>query len=154
MDQTGARQKGITDGLKKRGLRMTLPRRVIIDILAAADTYLSAEDIYLELHADHPGIGLATVYRTLVLFHKLGIVTKLEVGEGKARFELMDTEHHHLLVCEQCHKVVKYSDFTTREKDGFAELERIVEQTYSFRIDRHMVQYYGLCPECLANEKA
>lgn len=152
MDQTGARQKEITDWLKERGLRMTLPRRVIIDILAASDTYLAAEDIYLELHSDHPGIGLATVYRTLVLFHKLGIVTKLEVGEGKARFELMDTEHHHLLVCERCHKVVKYSDFTTREKDGFAELERIVEQTYHFRIDRHVVQYHGLCPECLAKD--
>lgn len=152
MNQTDTRRKSITDGLKQRSLRMTLPRRVIIDTLAEADTYLAAEDIYHKLHGDYPGIGLATVYRTLVLFHKLGIVTKLEVGEGKARFELVETEHHHLLVCERCYKVVKYSDFTTREKDGFAEMERIVEKSYHFRIDRHVVQYYGLCPECLAKE--
>jgi Fur family transcriptional regulator, ferric uptake regulator len=143
----------IADGLKERGLRMTLPRRVIIGLLAEADSYLAAEDLYHELHTEHPGIGLATVYRTLVLFHKLGIVTKLEVGEGKARFELAETEHHHLLVCENCHKVVKYSDFTTGEKDGFAKLERIVERIYHFRIDRHVVQYYGVCPECLAKEE-
>ena len=146
------KRKTITDGLKERGFRMTLPRRVIIDTLAASDTYLAAEDIYQQLHTDHPGIGLATVYRTLVLFHKLGIVTKLEVGEGKARFELVESDHHHLLVCEKCFKVVKYSEFTTQEKDGFAELERIVEQTYHFLIGRHVVQYYGTCPECHANE--
>ena len=130
---------------------MTLPRRVIIETLAEADTYLTAEEIYHRFHADYPGIGLATVYRTLVLFHKLGIVTKLEVGEGKARYELAEVEHHHLLVCESCHKVVKYSDFTTQEKDRFAELERLVEKMYHFRINRHVVQYFGICPECLAN---
>ena len=148
------RQRMITDELKKRGLRMTLPRRVIIDTLANSDTYLSAEDIYHRLHTEHPGIGLATVYRTLLLFHKLAIVTKLEVGEGRARFELVEEEHHHLLVCEKCYKVVKYSDFTTREKDGFAELERLVEDRYHFRINRHVVQYCGICPQCLAKEQA
>ncbi|MBN1685430.1 MAG: transcriptional repressor [Spirochaetales bacterium] len=144
----------IAGELKKRGLRMTLPRRVIIETLADADSYLTAEDIYHKFHAEHPGIGLATVYRTLVLFHQLGIVTKLDVGEGKARFELARTEHHHLLVCEKCYKVVKYSDFTTQEKDGFAELERLVEKMYHFRINRHVVQYCGVCPECLAKEGA
>jgi len=148
------RRRTIARELKEHGLRMTLPRRVIIDTLAKTDTYLPAEEIYQLLHTDHPGIGLATVYRTLVLFHKLGIVTKLEVGEGKARFELVEAKHHHLLVCERCHKVVKYSDFTTQEKDGFAKLERLVEKMYHFRINRHVVQYCGICPECLAQENA
>lgn len=145
------RRKAIAAELKSHGLRMTLPRRIIIGTLAEADAYLTAEEIYHRLHADYPGVGLATVYRTLVLFHKLGLVTKLEVGEGKARYELVEVEHHHLLVCERCHKVVKYSDFTTQEKDGFAELERLVEKMYHFRINRHVVQYYGVCPECLAS---
>ena len=145
-------EETIADCLKERGLRMTLPRRIIIATLAASDTYLSAEDIYHKLHAKYPGVGLATVYRTLVLFHQLGIVTKLEVGEGKARFELAESEHHHLLVCEACHKVVKYSDFTTAEKDGFSKLEQIVAKAYHFRVNRHVVQYIGICPECLAKE--
>ena len=100
-----------------------------------------------------PGIGLATVYRTLVLLNKLGIVTKLEIGEGRARYELAESEHHHLIVCEQCFKVVKYSDFTTQEKDSFAVLEKLVEETYKFSINRHVVQYYGTCPECLKAQK-
>ena len=143
------RRETIASKLKARGLRMTLPRRVIIETLAAADSYLTAEEIYHRFHLEYPGIGLATVYRTLVLFHKLGIAAKLEVGEGKARFELAEAEHHHILVCEKCFRVVKYSDFTTQEKDGFAELERLVEKMYHFRINRHVVQYYGICPECL-----
>jgi Fur family ferric uptake transcriptional regulator len=167
------RQSAIAGELKRQGLRMTLPRRIIIGTLAGADTYLTAEEIYHKFHRDYPGVGLATVYRTLVLFHKLGIVTKLEVGEGKARYELAEVEHHHLIVCEKCHKVVKYSDFTTQEKDGFADLERLVEKMYHFRISRHdgfadlerlvekmyhfrisrhVVQYYGVCPECIAKE--
>lgn len=143
----------ISQLIKERGLRMTLPRRAIIDALAEADKYLSAEEIYHKIHADEPGIGLATVYRTLVLLNKLGIVTKLEIGEGKARYELAETEHHHLIVCERCFKVVKYSDFTTQEKDSFAELEKLVEKTYHFAITRHVVQYYGTCPECLKSMK-
>lgn len=135
--------------LKEKGLRMTVPRRIILDALAASEKYQSAEEIYHTIHVDEPGIGLATVYRTLVLLNKLGIVTKLEIGEGKARYELAETEHHHLIVCEQCFKVVKYSDFTTQEKDSFAALEKLVEQTYKFAIHRHVVQYYGICPECL-----
>ena len=142
----------LASDLKRQGLRMTLPRRIIIETLALADSYLTAEELYHQLHSSHPGIGLATVYRTMVLFHRLGIVTKLEVGEGKTRFELAEAEHHHLLVCERCHKVVKYSDFTTQEKDGFAELERLVEKMYRFKINRHVVQYFGICPECLAKE--
>ncbi len=136
--------------ISDKGLRMTLPRKTILDALADEDGYLSAEDLYHKIHPNQPGLGLATVYRTLVLLSSLGIVTKLEIGEGKARYELADTEHHHLIVCERCHKVVKYSDFTTQEKDGFAALEKLVEETYHFSIKRHVVQYYGTCPECLA----
>ena len=147
------RQRQITEQIKRQGLRMTNPRKVIIDTLAQSNAYLTAEEIYQQLHSLHSGIGLATVYRTMVLFHRLGIVTKVEVGEGKARYELVDPEHHHLLVCDRCHKVMKYSDFTTREKDAFAELERLVEQKYRYKIDRHLVQYIGICPECLADER-
>ena len=143
------RTSHVAELLKDKGLRMTLPRRTIIESLAESDQYLTAEEIYLKIHGEHPGVGLATVYRTLVLLNKMGIVNKLEIGEGKARFELEEAEHHHLIVCEQCFKVVKYSDFTTQEKDSFTELEKLVEKTYHFSIHQHVVQYYGVCPECM-----
>jgi Fur family transcriptional regulator, ferric uptake regulator len=138
--------------IRGKGLRMTLPRKIILNALADGEGYLSAEDLYLKVHPDQPGIGLATVYRTLLLLNSLGLVTKLEIGEGRARYELAETEHHHLIVCESCHKVVKYSDFTTQEKDSFAALERLVEKTYHFAINRHVVQYHGICPECLSEQ--
>ncbi|MBT3272302.1 MAG: transcriptional repressor [Spirochaetales bacterium] len=143
----------ITTMLKEKGLRMTRPRGVILGQLTDADGYRSAEEIYHNLHGEYPGIGLATVYRTILLLNKMGIVNRLETGEGKARYELAETEHHHLIVCESCYSVIKYSDFTTREKDSFADLEKLVGETYHYSINRHMVQYYGICPECLKKQK-
>ncbi len=83
----------------------------------------------------------------------MGILNRLEIGEGKARYELAEVEHHHLIVCEKCFAVLKYSDFTTREKDNFSELEKLIEETYNYSINRHVVQYYGLCPACQKKKK-
>ena len=91
---------------KQQGLRFTLPRRLIINLLADVDEYLSAEEVFMRIHREFPGIGLATVYRTLDLLNRMGIVSKFEFGEGRARYELSETasyvEHHHVLVCKRC----------------------------------------------------
>lgn len=138
--------------MKSRGLRVTTPRKVILAELDASESYVSAEEIYHRIHTDHPKIGLATVYRTLTLLTQIGIVTKFEFGDGKARYELADIDtdstHHHVLVCEQCYSVIKYSDFTPKEKKNFEQLESMLEQKFDFSIHRHVVHYYGVCSVC------
>ena len=138
--------------IKLRGLRVTQPRRVILAELDKASEYITAEDIYHKIHPGHPRIGLATVYRTLTLLTEIGVVTKFDFGDGKSRYELTDVEtnekHHHVLVCERCYKVIKYSDFTPKEKKNFDQLENTLKGQFDFDIHRHVVHYYGVCADC------
>ena len=141
--------------LKQQGLRMTLPRKIIIEVLSENSNYLSAEEVFMIVHNRYPGIGLATVYRTLNLLADMGIVTKYEFGEGKARYELTseeretgEDEHFHQLVCTNCFEVVKYSDFSNEELELMKKIEGALEKKYGYKIDRHVVQFYGMCPKC------
>ena len=137
---------------KRRGLRFTFPRQIILEALGRASDYLSAEEVYMQVHRDYPGIGLATVYRTLNLLSDMGLVTKFEFGEGKARYELAENEadakHHHFLICKNCFKVIKYSDFLDQERDLVEKMEKALTRKYDYSITRHVVQFYGVCPEC------
>ena len=142
----------ILSRLKTRGLRLTTPRRGIIETLYNSGKYLSADEIYGKVNDAYPGIGLATIYRTLIVLTDMGILTKFEFGEGKARYELAESEtgelHHHVLVCTDCLKVTKYSDFSPEERQFMAQNERFLEQKYNFTITRHVVQFYGHCHDC------
>ena len=138
--------------LRGCGYRVTFPRQVIMQVLGEAKKHLSAEDIYIEVHKRFPSIGLTTVYRTLELLVRMGMVHKFDFGDGRARFELFsgpesDTHHHHL-VCVQCGTVVNYSDFMEDEKTFLKRVEKGLEKKYDFQINSHMIQFSGLCKKC------
>ncbi len=106
------------------GLRLTLPRLAILEVLMKTAEHLSAEDIYLVLRRDYPNeaIGLTTVYRTLEVLVQMGIVYKFDFGDGRARYELAEgphaLRHHHHLVCTGCGRIIDYTDFIDEEKDS------------------------------------
>ncbi len=138
-------------GIRNRGLRMTIPRQLVVSVLEQAEGYLSAEEIYSIIKEEYPAIGLATVYRTLVLLDEMGIVNRYNFGEGKARYiaaELNPAEHHHQLVCEHCYKVIKYSDFSEEEIELYHKVKKALAGKYGFEIKKHIVQFHGLCPDC------
>ena len=132
---------------------MTRPRALIVEALRRAGSYVTADDIFDEVRGPFPGIGLATVYRTVQLLCDMGIITKFEFGEGKARYELAeknaDGNHYHVLICTSCNGVFKYTDFSEEEKELFSRIEKELSARYGYRIDRHVVQFYGICPGCL-----
>ena len=139
-------------GIRNRGLRMTIPRQLVARALEQAEGYLSAEEIYSIIKEDYPAIGLATVYRTLVLLDEMGIVNKHNFGEGRGRYivaEDQTAEHHHQLVCDQCYKVIKYSDFNDDERELYRKVEAVLSEKHGFEINRHIVQFHGLCPDCI-----
>jgi Fur family ferric uptake transcriptional regulator len=74
-----------------RGYRLTTPREATLHVLSNADKYLSSEDIYMTVHRKYPAIGLTTIYRTLDLLVRMGVVFKFGFGDGRAHYEL--TEH-------------------------------------------------------------
>lgn len=137
-----------TQDLKKVGLKVTLPRMKILELLQNADQrHLSAEDIYkLLLDADEE-IGLATIYRVLTQFEAAGLVTRHHFESGQAVFELERGEHHDHLVCIKCGKVEEFTN------DTIEACQNKIADKAGYRITDHSLIIYGVCPECQKKAK-
>ena len=95
---------------RQRGLRITEPRKAILDVLSNTADHLSAEEIFGKVHQIYPNTGLTTVYRNLDLLEEMGIIAKFHFGDGRSRYELVQSPqkpgHHHHLVCTECKRVI------------------------------------------------
>ena len=137
--------------LKRVGLKVTLPRIKILEILVSnADRHLTAEDVYRLLMDSGEEIGLATVYRVLTQFESAGLVMRHHFDGGHSVFELDEGGHHDHLVCVKCGKVVEFCDEVIE-----AQQQRIAEQA-GFKLQDHSLILYGTCggPDCGAVSKA
>jgi Fur family transcriptional regulator, ferric uptake regulator len=134
-----------TDDLRKAGLKVTIPRLKILEILGTATPrHMSAEDIYKHLLESHEDIGLATVYRVLTQFEAAGLVSRHHFEGTTAVFELNEGEHHDHIVCLDCGKVEEFMD------SGIEERQRAVASKLQFEIKDHSMILYGRCkrPNC------
>ncbi|MFH0753568.1 MAG: Fur family transcriptional regulator [Candidatus Omnitrophota bacterium] len=140
--------------VKDCGYRITAGREAIIEALSVTHDHLSAEDVYVRIHDKYPNVGLTTIYRTLDMLVNLGLVFKFDFGDGKSRYELTEgpkgSHHHHHLVCTGCKRVIDYTDFIDDEVELLRRTEKGLSDKYRFRIDNHLIQFYGTCTECLA----
>ena len=133
--------------LQERHHKMTPQRQTILKIfLEHPGEHLSAEDVYGFLRDKHSDIGLATVYRSLELLGELGVLQRMEFGDGCSRYEVNDTapdahQHHHL-ICLKCGKVIEFSD------DLLEHLEQDIAEKSQFKIVDHQVKFFGYCKEC------
>jgi len=143
--------------IKRVGHRMTAGREAILNILSQSTEHLSAEDIYIKVHAEKPSIGLTTVYRTLELLVNMGMVARFDFGDGRARFELLQgpkcVKYHHHLVCTECSRIIEYSDFIGEELNILETIQEKLSKKYNFLITNHLVQYCGLCAKCIASKR-
>lgn len=142
---------------RRRGYRLTKSRKAVLVVLNQTSKHLSAEDIYLAIRKSYKDIGFATIYRTLDLLVRMNLVNRFEFGDGKARYEFIYERqevptHHHHLICSRCGKVIDYSDFIEEETKLIDRIECELSKKYDFRIDRHIIQFYGLCDECRGEE--
>ena len=136
----------LKEDLKKKGYKLTPQRRAIVDTIVESEgKHLTAEEIYDEVKLNCPEIGLATVYRTILLLEEIGIVSRLHLNDGCSRYELVhsDEKHrHHHLICNNCNAVIEVED------DLLDELENEIKTKYGFRIVVHSVKFYGYCKQC------
>ena len=133
------------------GYRLTMPRQAILSILSKSREHLSAEDIYLAVHRAYPGVGLATVYRTLELLTRMGLVSKFDFGDGRSRYELAEgpnTNHHHHLICTGCGRIIDYSELADEETKVLKQIEQTLSKKYNFNINSHRMHFLGLCNKC------
>jgi len=137
--------------IRNEGFRLTLSRQAILNAFAQNPQHLSAEEVFMLTHRKHPGIGLATVYRTLNLLTQIGLIRKFNFGDGRSRYELAgkaDKEHHHHLVCTRCGRIIDYNDFMGKEIKFIKELENELADKHKFKINSHQIYFYGLCDKC------
>lgn len=132
--------------LKKAGLKVTLPRVKILELLQHPENqHISAEDLYKKLIDQGEEIGLATVYRVLNQFDDSGIVTRHHFEGGKSVFELTGSAHHDHLVCLDCGRVVEFSDNTIEQR------QEAVAKNHGISLSDHSLYLYGHCtnPDCI-----
>ena len=126
--------------LRKAGLKVTVPRLKILEILATSPVrHKSAEDIYKLLLHSNEDIGLATVYRVLTQFEAAGLVSRHHFENGMAVFELNEGVHHDHIVCLDCGQVQEFID------EGIEERQRAVAAQQGFAIQDHSLILYGRC---------
>lgn len=141
--------------LKAQGYRLTSPRRALLRLLAQSTKPLSVQEIHAAVNPNanagedsEEEINLVTVYRFANLLVDLGLVRRVEFGQGYYRYERAESQdgpHHHHLVCERCGRV---EDFHGCDLHA---LTARLEQESGFRVERHQLEIYGICPNCLPN---
>lgn len=138
-----AKKKAFSDFIVQKGLKSTRQRDIILDFFLSSAQHMSLEELYLKLRAKHPGIGYATVYRTLKLFAESGIAREIQFGDGQTRYEqVSEGEHHDHLVCTRCGAIAEF------ENETIEKLQHEVAAAYGFLIETHKLELYGLCAKC------
>ncbi|MEL7279434.1 MAG: Fur family transcriptional regulator [Pseudomonadota bacterium] len=128
----------ITDRCEAKGLRMTDQRRTIAAVLEEAEDHPDVEELYTRASAVDPHISIATVYRTVKLFEEAGILDKLEFGDGRARYEDAERDHHDHLIDLQSGEVIEFVD---------AEIEALqdkIARKLGYKLKGHKLELYGV----------
>ena len=135
--------------LSGNNYKLTPQRKEILRIFlehSESHHHLSAEDVYEVLREKNFDFGLATVYRSVELLNELGLLTRIDFGDGRARYELNTAgpkEHnHHHLICLKCKKVIEF------EEDLLENLEADIAKKSDFEIVNHEVKFFGYCSDC------
>lgn len=131
--------------------RWTGPREAILQMLSQTSKHMSAKETYAALHKYYPEIGLTTVYRTLDLLARMGLIHKFSFGDGHNRYEFISQEksqHHHHLICTSCGKIINYSEFVDEELGLVKKTEERLAKKYNFQIEDHNIEFLGICEIC------
>jgi Fur family ferric uptake transcriptional regulator len=133
-----AKRPTITQRSEANGLRMTHPRRVIAEVLQDSDDHPDVEELYNRASAVDSRISIATVYRTVKLFEEAGILDKLEFGDGRARYEDAEREHHDHLIDMNSGEVIEFVD------EEIEALQEKIAQKLGYELRGHRLELYGV----------
>ena len=140
-------QKYFKELLKEKGYKLTPQRMAVLDALIINEgKHLNTEEIYQIVKKTHPEMGMATVYRTLLLFDRIELVYKVDLDDNLYRYEINkhneDHRHHHL-ICTKCNSVEQV------ENDALDALEEQILKLNGFLVRDHRDKFYGYCKDCL-----
>jgi len=121
-----------------KGLRMTGQRRIIAAVLEDSKDHPDVEELYARASARDSAISLATVYRTVKLFEEAGILDKLEFGDGRARYEDAERDHHDHLIDINSGEVIEFMD------PDIEKLQEKIAEKLGYRLMGHKLELYGV----------
>ena len=130
--------KSIIKRCETKGLRMTDQRRTIAKLLESTNDHPDVEELHKRVNQVDKSISLATVYRTVKLFEESGILDKLEFGDGRARYEDADREHHDHLINIQNGEVIEFVD------SDIELLQEKIATKLGYRLLGHKLERYGV----------
>jgi Fur family ferric uptake transcriptional regulator len=125
------------------GCRITAPRRAVMQTLQQAHAPVLPQEILKRGRRLHHKLGLVTVYRTLALLAELNLVHRVHRENGCHGYVLASPGHRHILICQGCDRAIEFSG----EDDMHVLINRVETET-GYRVGDHLLQFFGLCPEC------
>ena len=129
--------------LKQHGYKLTPQRRAVLDEIAHIQEHLTPAAIYEKVSQQHPGIGLVTIYRTLDILAKLGLLCKVHTEDACRSYLIRrPSGHHHHLICSNCHRVIDFTGY------DLGELQARLSKGTGFKIDGHLLEFTGICQAC------
>jgi len=138
MKQTG----NILSKLSEQGYRLTPQRMLVLAAIEDSEHHISAEEIYAQVIDKYPHVNISTVYRTLELLNRLGLVTETDLGGGRVRYHPADKGHHHHLVCQECGKIIDL------DESVLSSLKDVLFREYKFSADLRHLAIFGHCANC------
>ena len=137
------RQSGeIVKKLSEHGYRLTPQRMMILSAIENSDGHISAEEIYAQVAARYPQVNISTVYRTLELLKRLGLVTETDLGDGRVRYHPLGKGHHHHLVCTECGAIIDLDETV------LSDVKSTLLREYKFSADLRHMAIFGCCANC------
>ena len=132
----------VADKLSEKGYRMTPQRMMILSAIEGTHDHISAEEIHAQVVYRYPRVNISTVYRTLELLKKLGLVTETDLGGGRFRYHPAEKGHHHHLVCQECGNIIDL------EESELFPLKEALLAKYKFIADLKHLAIAGKCAKC------
>ena len=133
----------VRDEARRRGVRWTNQRQVIVETFITCDEHLTVEELHRRVRVLDATVSAATVYRTINMLVEIGVAVKRHFGDGSATFESALHKHHHdHLVCLACGKIEEF------ELQAIEDLQEQVANEHGFRLVHHRMELYGVCKDC------
>jgi Fur family ferric uptake transcriptional regulator len=124
--------------LRRRRLKTTQQREAIVDAFLKSTGHVNLEDLLSSARKKNPGVGLATVYRTVKLLEDAGLASSRQFGSGQTLYERAGHHHDHI-ICQQCQHIIEF------ESDEIERLQSDIARRHGFRLVQHRHELFGLC---------
>lgn len=129
--------------LTENGYRVSGPRKLVMQVLESNLMPMTPLEIYQALSQSGQTLGMVSVYRALELLTELGLVCVVYNPDGSAGYVAGASGHHHHILCQKCHQAIAFAG-----SEDLSSLIQRVEAETKFRVNDHLLQLYGICPDC------